>query len=317
MQQVGVVGLGAMGRPLAARLLQRGFGVTVAPHRNMEPVEALSREGARVVDTYADVARAAPTVILLVPDAPEVEEVAFGPKGLLEGAGRDSTVIVMSTISPLAAQRIAARLGDRGVSMLDAPVSGGPSRAATGELTVMVGGEADTLARVRPILDAAGTRIFHVGPIGMGEVVKLCNNLLIGIIMIANAEAFTFGVKAGIKAEVLKDVLSAATGQNFLLDRWVPLTLLKDSYEPGFGLNLMLKDLNLIVQTAQELGVPLFETITAQQLFALSQGLGRGGRDYSAVSLLYQDAAGVTIATGERRPHVGRRRQAVDKTGWQ
>lgn len=301
MEQVGVVGVGAMGRPLAARLLERGFGVVVAAHRNTQPVEALSRQGARVADTFADVARAAKTVILLVPDAPEVEEATFGPRGLVEGAGPGSTLIVMSTISPLAAQRIGGRLRDHGIAMLDAPVSGGPSRAATGELTIMVGGEADVLARVRPVLDAVGARIFHVGPTGMGEVVKLCNNLLIGIIMIANAEAFTFGVKAGIKAEVLKEVLSAATGQNFLLDRWVPLTLLKDHYEPGFGLNLMLKDLNLIAQTAKELGVPLFEATTAQQLFALSRGLGRGDRDYSAVSLLYQDAAGVTIATGEPR----------------
>jgi 3-hydroxyisobutyrate dehydrogenase-like beta-hydroxyacid dehydrogenase len=301
MEGVGVVGLGAMGRPLAARLLERGFPVTVAPHRSREAVEALRRQGARVVETFRDVARASRAVILLVPDAPEVEEAAFGPHGLVEGAAEGATVIVMSTISPLAAQRIAARLADRGIAMLDAPVSGGPSRAATGELTIMVGGETTVLDRVRPVLEAAGSRIFHVGPVGMGEVVKLCNNLLIGIIMIANAEAFTFGVKAGIKAEVLKEVLSAATGQNFLLDRWVPLTLLKDAYQPGFGLNLMLKDLNLIVQTAKDLGVPLFEGTMAQQLFALSRGLGRGELDYSAVSLLYQEAAGVTIATGAPR----------------
>lgn len=303
MDGVGVIGLGAMGRPLAARLLERGFRVTVAPHRNPQPAEALRARGAQVVRTFAEVARASRTVILLVPDAPEVEEAAFGPGGLVEGAAEGAVVVVMSTISPLAAQRIAARLAGHGLAMLDAPVSGGPARAATGELTIMVGGEAEVLGRARPVLEAVGARIFHVGPVGMGEVVKLCNNLLIGIIMVANAEAFTFGVKAGIKAEVLKEVLSAATGQNFLLDRWVPLTLLKHAYEPGFGLNLMLKDLNLIAQTAKELGVPLFEGTTAQQLFALSRGLGRGEMDYSAVSLLYQDAAGVTIATGEpRRP---------------
>ena len=301
METVGVVGLGAMGKPVAARLLAQGFPVTVAPHRNRRPVEELAQQGARLVESFAEVARASKVLLLLVPDAAEVEEATFGPAGLVEGTQKGSTVVVMSTISPLAAQRIANRLADYELAMVDAPVSGGPSRAGTGELTIMVGGEETVVARVRPVLQAVGARIFHVGPVGMGEVAKLCNNLLIGIIMIANAEAFTFGVKAGIRAEVLQQVLSAATGQNFLLDRWVPLTLMKDLYEPGFALSLMLKDLNLIVSTAKELGVPLFEGTLAQQLFALAGGLGFAAKDYSAVGLLYQDAAGVTIASGHPR----------------
>jgi 3-hydroxyisobutyrate dehydrogenase len=301
MGRVGVLGLGAMGQPVATRLLERGFAVTVAPHRNPAPAEALARRGARVVRSPAEVAAGADAVVILVPDAPEVEEVAFGPGGIVEATGWEGVLVVMSTISPLAAQRIAARLVERGVTMIDAPVSGGPARAATGELTVMVGGDDATVARARPVLEAVGTRIFHVGPVGMGQVVKLCNNLLIGIIMVANSEAFTFGVKAGVRADVLQEVLSAATGQNFLLDRWVPQTLLQDRYEPGFGLALMLKDLNLVTAAARELGVPLFEGQLAHQLFTLAHGLGYGQQDYSAVSLLYQQAADVVIATGRPR----------------
>ena len=201
-KRVGVVGVGAMGKLMAAQLLQKGYTVTVCPHRNRQPVEELAALGANVVEDPAGVAAASEVVVTMVPDAPQVEESCFGERGLLAGhaAGQDLTLIDMSTISPIATTAIAARLAEQGIGMLDAPVSGGPARAATGELTIMVGGDEALFARHRDVLAAMGTNITHVGPIGHGEIAKLTNNIIIGILMPALGEALTFAVKAGCRS---------------------------------------------------------------------------------------------------------------------
>lgn len=300
---VGVVGVGTMGKLMAARLLQAGHTVVVCPHHNRAPVEELAALGARVADDPAGVAAASAVVVTMVPDAPQVEEVCFGPRGIVAGAaaGQDLTVIDMSTISPLATQAFAARLAERGIGMLDAPVSGGPARAATGELTIMVGGAAALLDRHRDVLSALGTRITHVGPIGHGEIAKLTNNAIIGVLMPALGEALTFAAKAGADLAKVREVILTSSGGNYLLDKWLPQNMLQDRYEGGFALELMQKDLGAVLATARELGVPMIETGLAFQLFAQAKGLGYGREDYSAVSKLTQDAAGVTIATGEPR----------------
>lgn len=303
MKRVGVVGVGAMGRHMAAQLLQKGYTVTVCPHVNRAPVEELAALGANVVDDPAAVAAASEVVITMVPDAPQVEEACFGERGIAVGhlTGQDLTVIDMSTISPVATRSVAERLAAQGIGMLDAPVSGGPARAATGELTIMVGGDEALVGRHRDVLAAMGTNITHVGPIGHGEIAKLTNNIIIGVLMPALGEALTFAVKAGADLAKVRDIVLTATGGNYLLANWIPNYMLKDTYEGGFALELMHKDLGAALSAAKDLGVSMPEAGLAYQLFGMAKGLGYGRQDYSAVSKLTQDAANVTIATGEPR----------------
>ena len=312
-RRVGFIGVGAMGKRMAARLLQAGHTVTVCPHRNTAPVEELVRHSAHHADDPAAVAAASDVVITMVPDAPQVEEACFGGRGIVAGRtpDRELTVIDMSTISPLATRTIAARLAAAGIGMLDAPVSGGPARAETGELTIMVGGDAALLERHRDVLAAMGSAVIHIGPTGHGEIAKLANNMMIGVFMPAIAEALAFAVKAGANLDAVRQVILRSSGASYLLEKWLPPTMLQDQYEGGFALELMHKDLTAGLAAARELGVPMPETALAQQLYVQAMGLGYGREDYSAVSKLVQDAANVTIATGQPR----RRGAGTDENG--
>jgi 3-hydroxyisobutyrate dehydrogenase-like beta-hydroxyacid dehydrogenase len=303
-QRVGIIGVGAIGQPLATHLLHEGYSVTICPHRNHTPIEQLKRQGARSVSNPAEVAAHSEIVLILVPDAPQVEEVCFGEQGLAARSTREQplTVVVMSTIAPTAMQSIGQQLQDLGICVLDAPVSGGPARAATGDLTIMVGGEADVLARHWEALSVLGSHIIHMGPLGHGEIVKVANNMIIGTLMPVLAEVLTLATKMGADVEKVREAIASASGSNYLLEKWLPQTILQDQYEGGFALDLMLKDLQIALSTARELGVPAFATSLSAQLFTQAQGLGYGQKDYSAISLLYQDAAQITIANGRTRP---------------
>lgn len=300
-QQIGFIGLGAIGEPMAANLLQKGFALTICGHTNPAPVERLRARGAQVVADPQAVAAASPIIVTCVPDAPQVHAVCLGARGIVHGAQPGAIVIDCSTIAPTESQRIAASLREHRLEMLDAPISGGPARAATGELAIMVGGAAETFARALPVLQAMGKSVTHVGPNGMGEVVKLANNTILGSLMIALSEAFTMAVKAGADAATAREVIMNSAGANFLLDQWVKDRMLKDNYDPGFATSLMQKDLGAALETARALGVPMMMTGLAFQLYELAEGQGYGKQDYCSVSKIYQDAANVTIATGEPR----------------
>ncbi len=300
VKRVGLIGAGAMGRPMAENLLKAGFETYVVAHRNRGPVEELVGLGAREVGSWREMAEAVEVVVTMVPDVPQVEEVCFGAGGLAEGAHEGLMLIDMSTISPVASQDIARRLAERGVAMLDAPVSGGPWRAQSGTLTIMVGGDEATFERGKPVLSAMGSPVL-VGANGLGEVVKLVNNIIIGVSAIGIVEAFTFGVKAGAKAETLREVLLSATSGSYLMDKWIPQNLLKNDFSTGFASELMHKDLTAALGAARELGVPMMSTALAHQLYATIKGMGYNREDYTAVARIYQDAAGVIIATGETK----------------
>ncbi len=299
-ERLGFIGLGAMGLPMAKCLLKVGYPLTVAPHVRLEPARELAALGARVAQKPREVAEASDIVITMVPDSPQLEDVVLGPGGLLEGLRAGSVLIDMSTVSPLTVARLAARLEEVGAFMLDAPVSGGPSRAESCSLTIMVGGPEEVYRRCLPVLQAMGSSVKRVGGTGTGQIVKLCNQILVGITMLANVEALTFGVKLGLPAETIREVVLTATGQNYLLQNWLPQNLLQDRYELGFALELMLKDLNVALQTARAYDVPMPVAGLAQQLYAMAKALGYGRNDYSAVSQIYQQAANVAIATGKK-----------------
>jgi len=298
--KVGLVGAGAMGQPMAENLMQKGFETYVIAHRNRQPIEELLKMGAHEVKSYSEMAGLVDAVITMVPDAPQVEEVCFGPGGLVEGAAPGLLIIDMSTISPIACQQIAKKLAEKGIEMLDAPVSGGPFRAKSGTLAIMVGGEPEVFERGKPVLEAMGSPVL-VGPSGLGETVKMVNQVIIGVTMLGLSEGFTFGVKAGANAEALREVLMNATAGNYLMDKWLPQNMFKDDYSQGFASELMFKDLSAALSAGREMGVPMMATALAQQMYSLIKSLGYNREDYSAVSRIYQDAAGITIATGEKR----------------
>ncbi|HTD35891.1 MAG TPA: NAD(P)-dependent oxidoreductase [Candidatus Limnocylindrales bacterium] len=296
--QVGVVGVGAMGEPMAAALLRAGFGVTVCAHRNREPVERLVEQGARDGGDPAGVARAADVVITCVPDAPQVEEALFGERGAAHGARPGTLFIDMSTISPVATRAFDERLRAGGFRFADAPVSGGPARAKTGTLTIMAGASDEDFAAAKPVLEAMGTPN-HVGGVGMGEVVKLVNQIIISSTMIANVEALTFAAKAGADIDAALAVIGTATGSNYLLQNWLPQSWLAGSHKPGFMLDLLRKDLAAALDSARAIGVPMPSSALAYQMYTAASGEGHGRDDYSAVAQFYERAAGVQVRKRE------------------
>jgi 3-hydroxyisobutyrate dehydrogenase-like beta-hydroxyacid dehydrogenase len=294
MKNVGLVGVGAMGEPMGASLLRAGFALMVSAHRSRERVERLVKAGATEKDSPAAVAAASECVVTMVPDSPQVEEVLFGDRGVAEGMKPGGFVIDMSTISPVASRAFSKRLQERGIKMVDAPVSGGPARAATGELTIMAGGDKEAFDACEPVLRAMGTPTL-VGPAGMGETFKLVNQIIISVVMIANVEALVFAKKSGADIDLLRKVIATATGSNYLLDKWLPNTWFKGSHEGGFALDLLRKDLNAALDAAKQMQVPMIEAALASQLYLQTSAEGFGRQDYSAVSELYERAAGVRV----------------------
>ena len=292
--QVGLIGAGVMGEPMAASLIRAGFAVTVCAHSNREPVERLVAQGAADGGDPAGVARASAFVITCVPDAPQVEEALFGEHGAASGARPGTLFIDMSTVSPVATRSFDERLRAKGLRFLDAPVSGGSARAKTGTLTIIVGASDDDFAAAKPVLEAMGTPN-HVGGVGMGEVVKLVNQIIISNTMIANIEALTFAAKAGADIDATLAVIGTATGSNYLLQNWLPQSWLAGSHKPGFMLDLLRKDLAAALDSARAIGVPMPASALAYQLYTATSGEGHGRDDYTSVAQFYERSAGVQV----------------------
>jgi 3-hydroxyisobutyrate dehydrogenase-like beta-hydroxyacid dehydrogenase len=296
MKNIGLVGIGAMGEPMGAALVRAGFTLHVCAHRSRERVERLIKAGAIEEKDPASVAAASETVITMVPDSPHVEEALFAERGVAAGMKAGGYVIDMSTISPVASRSFHVRLRERGIHMLDAPVSGGPTRAASGELTIMAGGDEPTFKACEPVLRAMGTPTL-VGPAGMGETVKLVNQIIISVVMVANVEALVFAKKSGADIDAVRRIIATATGSNYILDKWLPNTWFKGSHEGGFALDLLRKDLNAALDAAKQMGVPMIASALAGQLYlqASAEDPSNGKLDYSVVSDLYERAAGVHV----------------------
>lgn len=279
-----------MGEPMSLALVRAGYSVSASAHRNRDRLDRVCAQGVREAPDPAAVAAGADVVITCVPDAPQVEEALFGEFGAARGARTGTTFIDMSTISPVATRAFAARLQADGHRFVDAPVSGGPSRAASGTLTIMAGAEPDDFARVRPVLEAMGTP-HHVGGVGLGETVKLVNQIIISNVMIANAEALSLASKAGADLDAVRKVLSSATASNYLLEQWLPKTWFAGTFEGGFALDLLRKDLGAALDAARAMKMPLPASAFAYQLYTLQSAEGDGALDYSAVAKFY-DVAG-------------------------
>ncbi|MFN2431334.1 MAG: NAD(P)-dependent oxidoreductase [Gemmatimonadota bacterium] len=287
--RVGFVGLGVMGRRMAANLLSAGFPVTVH-NRSRGPADELRARGASVAASPADAARASDVVVTMVTDTAAVEAVLFGRGGVVEGLEAGGVVIDTSTISPAATERFATRLAERGIEMLDAPVSGGDRGAAAGTLAIMVGGRAEVTARCRPVLEALGSHVVHLGPHGSGQRTKLVNQVLGGLHLLALAEGLALARALGLDPWAVLDVVSRGAAGSWMLTHLGPRALAGD-FQPGFTIRLQRKDLRLAAEAAADLPLELPGAGLALALFERAEANGLGGLGTQALLRLYEDAA--------------------------
>jgi 2-hydroxy-3-oxopropionate reductase len=289
--RVGFIGLGIMGKPMAGHLVAAGYRVTV--HNRSKPaVDALVALGASDGGSAAGVAQASNVVILMVPDTPDVESVVFGSGGFAEACRPGQILIDMSTISPVATRAIAERLAERGVKMLDAPVSGGQKGAVDAALSIMVGGEEDVFTACLPLFQAMGKNIVRIGGIGAGQVCKACNQIVVAVTIEAVAEALTLARKMDVDAAKVRQALLGGFAQSRILDLHGQ-RMLDGSYQPGFRVNLHHKDLNIALAAGGAANVPLPATAIVQQLFAALRGRGDGDLDHSVLAKLASDLSGL------------------------
>jgi 3-hydroxyisobutyrate dehydrogenase len=272
--RVGFIGLGIMGRPMARNLLKAGFTVT-AYNRSPGPRDELAEAGAGIAASPREAAAGADAVIAIVTDSPDVEQVMLGPDGVIEGAAAGTLVIDMSTISPEVTRQVGAALAERGVHMLDAPVSGGDQGAIAGTLSIMVGGEAADVERARPLFEAMGQRIVHCGPLGAGQTVKLCNQIAVSITNLAVCEALIFAQKNGVDPATMLEAVSAGAGGSWQMTNLGPKMLVRD-FAPGFKVKLQRKDLRLAIENAQQQAAALPGLALVSQLFASVEAAGAG-----------------------------------------
>ncbi len=275
MANVGFVGVGVMGREMVINLLKAGHSVHVHDTRQ-EAAEALTGHGATVARSAADAVRHADIAITMLPDTPQVQAAILGPDGILSAPPAGGVLVEMSTISPQATREMSAALAKVGVSMLDAPVSGGPLGATNATLSIMVGGEEQALEKAKPVLSAMGTTIVHMGESGAGQVTKLCNQLVVGINLQGVCEALALGRAAGIDLDKLRNALLGGSAASWMMQNLAPKMIAKDP-GAGFRIDLMLKDLRLTSELAFALGVPLPGNGLVTNLFLEARAHGEGG----------------------------------------
>jgi 3-hydroxyisobutyrate dehydrogenase len=287
-KRIGFVGVGTMGKLMAINLLKRHYQVT-AFDLNPAPVEELLEFGAERAGSASEAAAVSDVVLTMLPSSPHVEQAVLGAGGILDGMRPGTILIDMSTIDPLVSRSVAEKVAARGFRMLDAPVSGGSVGARDATLTIMVGGPADLFEECRPVLEAMGTNVIHCGDNGMGEVVKVVNNLIAGVSMAVTAEAYNIGLRAGADPKVLYEVISKSSGRCWSHDVNLPyagvLTAApaNDDFAPGFMVDLMRKDLGLAVSAAKGVQAPAILAAAAEQLYGSASNMGFGRRDMSAV----------------------------------
>ena len=281
MQKVGWIGLGLIGKPMARRVIEAGFPVTIW-NRTASKADDLVRAGAKIAGTPREAAAASEIIFTCVSDPPALEAVLWGADGVLAGLRPGSILVDSSTVSPTLARRVAAACAERGAEFLEAPITGGTWGAEKGELVFLMGGEAKTLDRARPVLDHLGKKLFHLGPHGAGQTIKLAMNLLYALEVQALAESLALVNGSGIGSEKLLDVLGSSMGRAPVLDVKAPM-MTSANYAPSFPIRLMHKDLGLALELANQLGVPLPATAAARETYSAVKGASEEDVDYAAV----------------------------------
>jgi 2-hydroxy-3-oxopropionate reductase len=277
MERIGFIGLGIMGRPMALNLIKAGHRLAVWARRQ-EAAAPLSAAGARTAASPRELAAASDIVFTIVSDTPDVEQVLFGDLGVIHGIAPGSVVVDCSTISPAATRDMAVRLAERGVEMLDAPVSGGEVGAIQGTLSIMAGGNAEVFQRVQPLLACLGKNIVHVGESGAGQVAKACNQILAAVTIEGVAEALSFAARAGTDPAKVREALLGGFAYSRVLE-FHGQRMLEGDYRPGFRSRLFQKDLRIVLDSAHQMGLALPAAAVVAQHFNAMAGAGEGDLD--------------------------------------
>ena len=294
-ERVGFIGLGIMGQGMARNLLKAGMDLTVW-NRTASKAAALANEGATHAGSSAELAARCDVIVICVSDTPDVEAVLFGDNGLFSGVRSGSLVVDCSTISPIKTQQFAERLAGKGVHMIDAPVSGGSEGAALGTLSIMVGGQAKQVERAMPFLEAMGKTITHVGGNGAGQMVKLVNQILVVNDMLALGEAFLFAQAGGLDLGKTLEAVEGGAAGSWALSNRGPQIIVRD-WSPGFMIDLQQKDLRLILEAADQLGVPVMGCSLTFHLYRTLQNLGAGAEGHHALIRALENISGIEVGT--------------------
>lgn len=292
-EKIGFIGLGIMGQGMARNLLKAGFDLTVW-NRTAARMEPLIAKGATAAQNPADLAAASDIIITCVSDTPDVEAVVLGEDGVIHGASEGALLVDMSTISPHTTRDIAGCLAKKGIHMLDAPISGGSEGAANGTLSIMIGGDADQVERARPVLEAMGKTITHVGPTGAGQTVKLVNQILVVITMWGVGEALLFAQAGGLDLQKTLDAVSQGAAGSWMLSNRGPQVITRD-WRPGFTIDLQQKDLRLVLEAADQMGAPAIGVATVFNFYRTLQAQGLGAEGNHALVKALENLAGREI----------------------
>jgi len=291
--KIGFIGLGIMGKPMAKNLIKAGYELVVSDI-NKEAVDELNALGAETAATPAEVVSKTQKVITMLPNSPEVKQVALGEGGLIEGATEGSVLIDMSSIAPLASREIAAALGEKGMEMLDAPVSGGEPKAIEGTIAVMVGGKKEIFDANYDLMMAMAGSVVYVGEIGAGNTAKLCNQVVVALNIAAVSEALVLAQKAGVSPELVYQAIRGGLAGSTVMDAKAPM-MMDRNFKPGFRIDLHIKDMTNVLETSRSVGVPL---PLASQVMEIMQAIkqdGSGVEDHSSIVKFYEKIANIEV----------------------
>ena len=293
-EQIGFIGLGNMGVPMAGRLIDGGYSLVVNDIRH-DAARPLLARGATWAASPAEVAAAAQTVITILPTSREVREVLLGAKGLLDALRPGSLVLEMTSADPSVTRELEREVATRGSALIDAPVSGGVRGAVEGTLAIMVGGDPALLERARPVLARMGKNIFHAGPVGAGHAIKLVNNMCSGGILALTIEAVAVAARAGVDPTRAVEILQASSGRSNASDNKFPRFILNGAFDAGFAIRLMMKDLDGYGRLAQEAGVPSPVARAAAEVYRVAMARGMAEQDHTAIARIIEEWAGVSL----------------------
>ncbi|MDD4082982.1 MAG: 2-hydroxy-3-oxopropionate reductase [Sphaerochaetaceae bacterium] len=291
--KIGFVGLGIMGKPMVRNLLKAGNEVVVFDIIK-ENVELMKKAGAKTGKSPADIASQCPLVITMLPNSPHVKTVVMGENGILCGAKKGLILIDMSSIAPLASQEIGRACDEKGVRMLDAPVSGGEPKAIDGTMSIMVGGDKQLFEEVKPVLDILGGSVVLCGSLGAGNTTKLANQIIVAGNIAVLAEAMTLAKKAGVDPKTVFDAIKGGLAGSTVMNAKTPM-MLESNFNPGFKIDLHIKDLNNAIETAHSIGSPVPMTVAVQEMFENLHFDGKGNHDHSGLAEYYERISGIKI----------------------
>lgn len=287
--KIGFIGLGIMGKPMSKNLLKAGYELVVMD-RNQKAVDELVAAGANAAATPKEVAQQTDIIITMLPNSPHVKEVVLGENGVIEGAKKGTIIADMSSIAPLVSRELAQKLAEKGVEMLDAPVSGGEPKAIDGTISVMVGGKQEVFDKCYPVLTAMAGSVIRAGEIGAGNITKLANQIIVALNIAAVSEAMILASKAGVEPELVYQAIRGGLAGSTVLDAKAPM-MMDRNFKPGFRINLHIKDLNNVLETAHGVGVPLPLTASVMEMMQSLKVDGFEMEDHSSLIKYYEKLA--------------------------